>query len=651
MRTGLVRWEWHSLDHVGASESEVEAPTDTTPWDWFHLNSIDPEPDGDILISARSTWAGYQLQGGSGKVLWRLGGNSSSFKMGPGHEDGLAARRAHAARRRGHLLRRRLQPADPPPVARPCGSRSTSRPTKPASPPPTRTPTRRCSPPARATCRRSPDGNAVVGYGGVPAISEYAADGSLLFDAHLPLDMSFYRAFRFPWSGAPAEPAGGRSPASTTPAKRRSCTRAGTAPPTWPPGACSPASTPDRSTAQATIPASGFESSTTLPEKYAYVAVQALDSAGRVLGTSRTVQAISYAASLPSSGAGGTMLSRPVWRCACAWSSGRGRGAARRRLGGRARPLCRRTRPLRQWPPGRPASVSMAVSGVLLIGRAPIVARGRAHPTRRSRRSRWQLMSVERRRLKPAERAERQQGSAGLAAGRLLRGAVHGHPRPEHRQRRAALDPVEPRLLLARPAVGRRRLRDHVRRLPDARRPRGRPLRAAPDVRRWRCSCSGSPRWPAAPRPTSEVLIGARAVQGFAGALMAATLAGDHHRVVRARAEAPPRDRRVGGDERARRRRRRAARRDHHRSAQLALGPADQPPDRDRGRARRLRGRDRAPQGRDGAQLRPRRRADADDRADGARVRGRRSGPEGLGHVRRARPDRRSASSCSRCSA
>ena len=38
--------------------------------------------------------------------------------------------------------------------------------------------------------------------------------------------------------------------------------------------------------AQATIAASGFESSTTLPEKYAYVAVQALDSAGRVLGTS-----------------------------------------------------------------------------------------------------------------------------------------------------------------------------------------------------------------------------------------------------------------------------------------------------------------------------------------------------------------------------
>ena len=39
-----------------------------------------------------------------------------------------------------------------------------------------------------------------------PQISEYARDGSLLFDAHLPFDMSFYRAFRFPWSGRPLSP-------------------------------------------------------------------------------------------------------------------------------------------------------------------------------------------------------------------------------------------------------------------------------------------------------------------------------------------------------------------------------------------------------------------------------------------------------------
>jgi hypothetical protein len=53
---------------------------------------------------------------------------------------------------------------------------------------------------------------------------------------------------------------------------------------------------------QATIPAGSFEPSTIVPRKYAYVAVQALDSAGRVLGTSKTAGVISYAASLQSPG-------------------------------------------------------------------------------------------------------------------------------------------------------------------------------------------------------------------------------------------------------------------------------------------------------------------------------------------------------------
>src|SRR5580704_11690281 len=41
-------------------------------------------------------------------------------------------------------------------------------------------------------------GDTVVGYGGVPAISEYSTGGALLIDAHQPYDMAFYRAFRFP---------------------------------------------------------------------------------------------------------------------------------------------------------------------------------------------------------------------------------------------------------------------------------------------------------------------------------------------------------------------------------------------------------------------------------------------------------------------
>ncbi len=298
MRTGLVRWEWHSLDHVGAAESEVETPTETTPWDYFHLNSIDPEPGGDILISARSTWAGYQLEGGTGKILWRLGGTKSSFRMGPGtktawqhdgrvlpdgevtfFDDGanppihrqsravritldLKARAAHLASAYTH--------ASPPLLAASQGNMQTLA-----------------------------DGNAVVGYGGVPAISEYAKDGSLLFDAHQPFDMSFYRAFRFPWSGRPLSPPAVLSSLNNTGEETivHASWNGATEVSRW---RVLAGKRPRSLTAQATIASSGFESSTTLPEKYAYVAVQALDSSGHVLATSQAVRVISYAASLPS---------------------------------------------------------------------------------------------------------------------------------------------------------------------------------------------------------------------------------------------------------------------------------------------------------------------------------------------------------------
>ncbi len=153
--------------------------------------------------------------------------------------------------------------------------------------------------PSQGNMQTLPDGNAVVGYGGVPAISEFATDGSLLFDAHLPYDMSFYRAFRFPWSGRPSSP-----PAVL--ANLNDTSEETIVHMSWN-GATDVASwrvlagkSPTTLEAQTEIPVSGFESSTTVPKKYAYAAVQALDSAGRVLGASKSVAVTTYAAALPS---------------------------------------------------------------------------------------------------------------------------------------------------------------------------------------------------------------------------------------------------------------------------------------------------------------------------------------------------------------
>ena len=303
MKTGLVRWEWHSLDHVGADESEVEAPSGTTPWDYFHINSIDPQADGNVLISARSTWAGYQLQRGSGKVLWRLGGNKSSFAMGAGtkmawqHDGRMLANgeltffddganppihkqsRAIRVKLDMHSRRAQLTAAythhDPPLLAASQGNAQTLS-----------------------------DGNTLVGYGGVPAISEFAKDGALLLDAHQPFEMSFYRAFRYPWSGQPLTPPAVLASLNNTAEETivHASWNGATDVAAW---RVLAGEQPASLSEQTQIEDDGFESSTILPKEHGYVAVQALDAAGHVLGTSKTTAVVSYAASLASSAKSG----------------------------------------------------------------------------------------------------------------------------------------------------------------------------------------------------------------------------------------------------------------------------------------------------------------------------------------------------------
>jgi hypothetical protein len=299
MKTGLVRWEWHSLDHVAVAESETSPPK-TTPWDWFHLNSIDPEPDGDILISARSTWAAYQLEGASGKILWRLGGTNSSFKMGAGtktawqhdgrmlpngevtlyddganppiHEQSRALRIALDLKTHEARLSRVFEHPDPPLLAASQGNMQTLA-----------------------------DSNTVVEYGGVPEISEYAPNGSLLFDAHLAYELISYRGFRFPWSARPATPPAVVANLNNTAEETivHASWNGATEVASW---RVLAGANPSALQAHATIPATGFESSTILPKKYAYVSVQALDSAGSAIGSSHTVHVGTYASSLPSIG-------------------------------------------------------------------------------------------------------------------------------------------------------------------------------------------------------------------------------------------------------------------------------------------------------------------------------------------------------------
>lgn len=89
VETSKVLFEWRSLDHVHPTVSyTLPASTDTSgdglsphsPWDYFHINSIDKNADGDYLISSRHTCAIYKISGKDGSIIWRLHGANPSFR-------------------------------------------------------------------------------------------------------------------------------------------------------------------------------------------------------------------------------------------------------------------------------------------------------------------------------------------------------------------------------------------------------------------------------------------------------------------------------------------------------------------------------------------------------------------------------------------
>jgi hypothetical protein len=134
-----------------------------------------------------------------------------------------------------------------------------------------------------------PNGNLVIGWGSVPSVSELGPEGQLLLDAHLPPGYSSYRAFRFAWQGHPIAPpqASARLLASRTATAVFASWNGATDVQSW---RLLAGASPSGLTARATMPASGFESSLTLPDPYPYVSVQALGAQGQLLGTSAAVK-------------------------------------------------------------------------------------------------------------------------------------------------------------------------------------------------------------------------------------------------------------------------------------------------------------------------------------------------------------------------
>jgi hypothetical protein len=201
--TGRVLFEWHSADHVAPSASYEALPKDTTTaWDYFHVNSIEPDGSGRLLVSARHTHAVYEIRKRDGRVLWRLGGKKGDFALGPGTRFAWQ----HDARRLpdGTIMLFDNAAADPGRarskvlVLRVDEQRRTA----------TLVRSYVHSPPLLSTSQGNaqplPDGHVFVGWGAKPYATEFDRGGATVFDLRFGVGrVDSYRAFRFTWTGLP----------------------------------------------------------------------------------------------------------------------------------------------------------------------------------------------------------------------------------------------------------------------------------------------------------------------------------------------------------------------------------------------------------------------------------------------------------------
>ena len=203
IKTGLVLFQWDSLDHVPLADSYTKFRTGR-PYDFFHLNSIEQDDDGNLLIGGRSVSALYKVNHSTGAVMWQLGGKRSSFKFGAhasfafAHDPRMRAKNdavfsifdngaglyhVHKQSRALWLnlnfktmtaTRAKEIDHSPPLLARWAGN-----------------------------VQQLDNGDTFVGWGEQPYFSEYNSKGKLLFDARFADRNISYRTYRFDWNGYP----------------------------------------------------------------------------------------------------------------------------------------------------------------------------------------------------------------------------------------------------------------------------------------------------------------------------------------------------------------------------------------------------------------------------------------------------------------
>ena len=210
LKTGKLVFSWDMRKHVSLSESQVPVPAIGGVWDPYHMNAIDEDSHGHLLISARNTSSLYEISHHTGRVIWQLGGKGSTYRLARNASFSWQHDARFEAGGRITLFDDACCDLGVPGAAPQHAARglvlklnsTTKRATvvhqyehQPA-----------VDVPSQGGMQTLADGHELVGWGQEPYYSEYTAAGKLLYEVRLPTADESYRARKYPWSATPYYP-------------------------------------------------------------------------------------------------------------------------------------------------------------------------------------------------------------------------------------------------------------------------------------------------------------------------------------------------------------------------------------------------------------------------------------------------------------
>ena len=208
IKTGKLLFQWDSAGHVPYSDSYGPLPQRGRPWDWFHINAVHLDTDGNLLISSRFTWTVYKVNLRTGAMMWQLGGKHSTFtiKAAPGQKldnaGEIFAFQHDPEALGGNVYTVFDDESDG--QAEFSFSRAVTISLNPAAHKATLIKSvnqpEGLTAAATGNAQTTRNGDLFVSWGGLSYFSEFSPTGKLLFNAKLPDGVSTYRGYRLPWN-------------------------------------------------------------------------------------------------------------------------------------------------------------------------------------------------------------------------------------------------------------------------------------------------------------------------------------------------------------------------------------------------------------------------------------------------------------------